>query len=189
MQVSYDDALPKQMHFVEQTVYECCDTIVSKALELLSVEERTCLLLQVDEGFSYNEIADIVDLSEEEVKHHLSRARQNLYHLYQALSFHHSDTTLLPQKITPDTPSPCSEWLERLSLQTVLSLSLPTYTQLREHLLMCIGCATRQLEYRWLDAQIRRLFPCIFHCVRRSARRATCYAYDDSPHAFSSHAL
>ena len=51
---------------------------ISEALEALSIEQRTVLLLVVVEGFTCREVAEILDLPIGTVMSRLSRARQEL---------------------------------------------------------------------------------------------------------------
>jgi RNA polymerase sigma-70 factor (ECF subfamily) len=53
--------------------------LVHKALEQLSVEQRELLILRELEGFSYKEIAEIIDMPLGTVMSRLSRARKELH--------------------------------------------------------------------------------------------------------------
>lgn len=52
--------------------------IINKAMEKLSEIQRSVVLLRDYEGYSYEEIAQITDLSEAQVKVYIFRARQHL---------------------------------------------------------------------------------------------------------------
>ncbi|SRR5579871_1112445 len=57
--------------------------IVDKVLSQLPVKYATCLLLYEHEGFSCNEIADVLKISSSAVKMRLMRARERFIALYQ----------------------------------------------------------------------------------------------------------
>ena len=118
-----------------------------------SLEERACLLLQIDEQFSYGEIANIVNLPEEEVKCYLSLARQTFFRLYSVISSQKSPDANIYKQIGSfdENASPCPEWIERLSIQSFLCED----TQLLEHVRTCHRCARRLAQYQWMDEQIR----------------------------------
>lgn len=49
---------------------------VRKAMELLPEKQRTCMQLRDFEGYTYKEISNIMEISEEQVKVNIFRARQ-----------------------------------------------------------------------------------------------------------------
>lgn len=51
---------------------------VYKAMNVLSANERTCVTLQLMDGFSLNEISEITGMPEGTVKSHLSRGKSKL---------------------------------------------------------------------------------------------------------------
>ncbi|WIG58657.1 MAG: RNA polymerase ECF-type sigma factor [Ktedonobacterales bacterium] len=59
---------------------------VSLALKHLSPQCRTCLLLQIEGGFSQREIADLLSISEKSVSAYVSRAREQFREVYRRLS-------------------------------------------------------------------------------------------------------
>lgn len=59
-------------------VKECEDRHMKQALATLTVEERSCLLLWVDEKFTFEEIAEIVEVEEGEVQELLQHAMRKL---------------------------------------------------------------------------------------------------------------
>ncbi len=58
---------------------------VKLALAQLTPTYRTCLLLQLEGGFSQREIADLLHLSEKSVSVYVSRARQQFLQAYERL--------------------------------------------------------------------------------------------------------
>lgn len=69
----YNDVLADPTKFLEQ-----CGDEVYVAFGKLSVPQRACLLLRSAEKFSYNEIADILNIPLGTVMTHLSRGRAKL---------------------------------------------------------------------------------------------------------------
>lgn len=65
---------------MEVTMNETPDIngIISQSLLLLSEMQKSVLLLKDYEGYQYNEIADILDISDDSVKVHLFRARKKI---------------------------------------------------------------------------------------------------------------
>jgi RNA polymerase sigma-70 factor (ECF subfamily) len=53
-------------------------SLINKGLELLSELQKSALMLKDYEGFSYQEIAEILKISEASVKVHLFRAREKM---------------------------------------------------------------------------------------------------------------
>ncbi len=58
---------------------------VALALRQLSPQSRTCLLLQLEGGFSQREIADLLSISEKSVSAYISRGRQHFRQAYLRL--------------------------------------------------------------------------------------------------------
>jgi RNA polymerase sigma-70 factor (ECF subfamily) len=73
---------------------------VAEALAQLTPTYRTCLLLQLEGGFSQREIAQLLHLSEKSVSVYVSRGRQQFLAAYQRLEA----AAALPQKGGPTTP-------------------------------------------------------------------------------------
>jgi RNA polymerase sigma-70 factor (ECF subfamily) len=59
---------------------------VALALRQLSHQSWTCLLLQLEGGFSQREIADLLSISEKSVSAYISRGRQHFRQAYQRLA-------------------------------------------------------------------------------------------------------
>ncbi len=59
---------------------------VALALAELTPKYRTCLLLQIEEGFSQREIADLLHMTEKSVSVYVSRAREQFRQAYQRLA-------------------------------------------------------------------------------------------------------
>lgn len=58
--------------------YNDINEVLNEALEQLSQIQKASILLRDYEGYSYNEIGDILDLSQEQVKINIFRARVKL---------------------------------------------------------------------------------------------------------------
>jgi tetratricopeptide (TPR) repeat protein/DNA-directed RNA polymerase specialized sigma24 family protein len=65
--------------------YQCKDEYMQQALLQLDIFERTCLLLQIEGEFSIQDIADIVEKSQDEVGEALHNARNHICQLYYSL--------------------------------------------------------------------------------------------------------
>ena len=59
--------------------------LVRKIIDSLPVKQRSCIQLRDFEGKAYKEIADVLDISEEQVKVNIFRARQTIKQKYQQL--------------------------------------------------------------------------------------------------------
>jgi RNA polymerase sigma-70 factor (ECF subfamily) len=64
--------------------------LVALALARLAPQHRTCLLLQLEGGFSQREIAALLEISEKAVSAYVSRAREQFRRVYRQLQ-HESD--------------------------------------------------------------------------------------------------
>lgn len=74
-QPGYGDVLKDPVAFLEQ-----CGDEVNAAFKRLSTSERSCILLRGIERFSYQEIAEILEMPVGTVMTHLSRGRAKLRH-------------------------------------------------------------------------------------------------------------
>lgn len=66
----------------EQAVQQDRIALVRRLIDRLPEKQRSIMLLRETEGKSYREIADILDISEEQVKVNLFRARQTIKKKY-----------------------------------------------------------------------------------------------------------
>jgi RNA polymerase sigma-70 factor (ECF subfamily) len=73
-----DDLPEKEAGPVEQALTQEALQGVAKALNRLAPEFRAALLLRVEEGLSFRQIADVLDLTEETARWRVFKARQKL---------------------------------------------------------------------------------------------------------------
>ena len=66
----------------EQTIQHDRIMLVQQLMDSLPEKQRTVMLLRETEGKSYKEIAQVMDISEEQVKVNLFRARQTIKQRY-----------------------------------------------------------------------------------------------------------
>ena len=59
--------------------------LVRRIVDTLPEKQRSCLQLRDFEGKSYREIAQVLDISEEQVKVNIFRARQTVKQKYKAI--------------------------------------------------------------------------------------------------------
>lgn len=74
-------------HFVFEEPQPDLKKILDDALDLLSEQQRSILLLRDYEGYSYEEIGEILGLGESQVKVYLFRARQRIKAYLKDLEF------------------------------------------------------------------------------------------------------
>ena len=60
------------------TQHSSLSTDLHQALSVLREEERTCITLQLIEGYAINEISDITGMTQNTVKSHLRRGKEKL---------------------------------------------------------------------------------------------------------------
>jgi hypothetical protein len=82
MNVLKEVPLSKYSALVGVSEHECEDTYIKQALLQLDVFERTCLLLHTDGEFTIQDIAEIVEKSQEMVELALKDAHEHLRHFY-----------------------------------------------------------------------------------------------------------
>lgn len=74
-------------HFTFEEPQPDLKKILDDALDLLSEQQRSILLLRDYEGYSYEEIGQILDVSGSQVKSNLFRARQRIKEYLRDLEF------------------------------------------------------------------------------------------------------
>jgi RNA polymerase sigma-70 factor (ECF subfamily) len=69
----------------DESIYEMKANMLEKALEMVSPEDKSILLLKYQDGASIRELADLMELGESAVKMRLKRAKAKLLEIYKSL--------------------------------------------------------------------------------------------------------
>ena len=69
----------------DESIYEMKANKLAKALELVSAEDKSILLLKYQDGASIKELADLMELGESAIKMRLKRAKAKLLEIYKTL--------------------------------------------------------------------------------------------------------
>lgn len=69
----------------DESIYELKASKLAKALEMISPENKSILLLKYQDGASVKELSDLLDLGESAVKMRLKRAKTKLLEIYNTL--------------------------------------------------------------------------------------------------------
>jgi RNA polymerase sigma-70 factor (ECF subfamily) len=93
-QLEIEDAVEREEHWQSvlaepERIVEALDERLVKALDTLPTEARHCLMLRLLEGFSYREIADMLDIPIGTVMSHVHRARMKLREQLTELAAEH----------------------------------------------------------------------------------------------------
>jgi RNA polymerase sigma-70 factor (ECF subfamily) len=84
--VSMDDVDYKMADDVsDESIYEMKANKLEKALEMVSPEDKSILLLKYQDGASIKELADFMELGESAIKMRLKRAKAKLLEIYKNL--------------------------------------------------------------------------------------------------------
>ena len=86
--IGFGDNLPEQIHFHHpgiQLEHKEKATILFKAIQALPENQRVCFLLLKTEGLTYQEVADILQISIKAVESLMHRARENLRRKLQSI--------------------------------------------------------------------------------------------------------
>lgn len=84
--VSMDDVDYKMADEVsDESIYEMKANKLEKALEMVSPEDKSILLLKYQDGASIKDLADLMELGESAVKMRLKRAKAKLLEIYKTL--------------------------------------------------------------------------------------------------------
>ena len=84
--VSMDDVDYKMADEVpDESIYEMKAHKLGKALEMVSPEEKSILLLKYQDGASIKELADFMELGESAIKMRLKRAKAKLLEIYKTI--------------------------------------------------------------------------------------------------------
>ena len=84
--VSMDDVNYKMADEVsDESIYEMKANKLEKALEMVSPEDKSILLLKYQDGASIKELADLMELGESAIKMRLKRAKAKLLEIYKTL--------------------------------------------------------------------------------------------------------
>ena len=69
----------------DESLYEMKAEKLKKALELISVEDKSLLLLKYQDGASIKELVSLMEIGESAVKMRLKRAKEKLMQIYNTL--------------------------------------------------------------------------------------------------------
>ena len=84
--ISMDDVDYKVTDEVtDESIYNMKANKLEKALEIISVEDRSILLLKYQDGASIKELAHLMELGESAIKMRLKRAKAKLLEIYKTL--------------------------------------------------------------------------------------------------------
>ncbi|MFD2587575.1 RNA polymerase sigma factor [Croceitalea marina] len=70
----------------DESIYELKASKLEKALELVSPEDKSILLLKYQDGASIKELSEVLELGESAIKMRLKRAKAKLLEIYNTLS-------------------------------------------------------------------------------------------------------
>ncbi len=70
----------------DESIYELKASKLEKALELVSPEDKSILLLKYQDGASIKELSEVLELGESAIKMRLKRAKSKLLEIYNTLS-------------------------------------------------------------------------------------------------------
>ncbi|HEX3641162.1 MAG TPA: hypothetical protein VHV10_07720 [Ktedonobacteraceae bacterium] len=85
MSILDEGTLEKYHKLVSVSENEYNDESIKQALQQLPIFERTCLLLEIEGEFTVEDIADIVDQSQEDVAAAIGDAREHVYQHYHVI--------------------------------------------------------------------------------------------------------
>ena len=69
----------------DESIYEMKASKLAKALEMISVEDKSILLLKYQDGASIKELSDLFEIGESAVKMLLKRSKTKLLEIYNTL--------------------------------------------------------------------------------------------------------
>ena len=70
----------------DESIYAMKAGRLEKALEMVSPEDKSILLLKYQDGASIKDLADLMELGESAIKMRLKRAKAKLLEIYKTLS-------------------------------------------------------------------------------------------------------
>ena len=70
----------------DESIYELKANKLSKAMELISVEDKSILLLKYQDSSSIKELSEVLEIGESAVKMRLKRAKAKLLEIYNTIS-------------------------------------------------------------------------------------------------------
>ena len=70
----------------DESIYELKANKLSKAMELISVEDKSILLLKYQDSSSIKELSEVLEIGESAVKMRLKRAKTKLLEIYNTIS-------------------------------------------------------------------------------------------------------